>query len=47
MNRCGLAASELEEAGKQEDEEKVRSGLKNLEREYPVLKKVVKKILSE
>ena len=47
MNRCGLAASELEEAGKQADEEKVRSGLKNLEREYPVLKKVVEKILSE
>ncbi len=47
MNRFAEAAAELEQAGKAADASLAASGLENLEREYPVLKAAVEKILAE
>ncbi|MCG8453613.1 MAG: Hpt domain-containing protein, partial [Spirochaetales bacterium] len=47
MNRCGLAAEELERGGRECDANLSQTGLGNLEREFPQLKETVDKILSE
>ncbi len=47
MNRCGESAAELETAGKNSDEAAAIAGLANLEREFPLLKSEVERILSK
>jgi two-component system sensor histidine kinase/response regulator len=46
MNRCGEAAAELEASGKNADEVAAVAALVNLEREFPILKTEVERILS-
>ena len=47
MMRCGEAAAELELAGKELDSAGAASGLVNLEREFPILRETVERILIE